>query len=73
MHRSQVSFVPVLFAALLDHHSNLEPAEIPANRRYIFQDAERWAVYLGLKFKSPPAHVRVRLPCPSRPFEARQK
>ena len=53
VHRSQVSFVPVLFAALLDHHSNLEPAEIPANRRYIFQDAERWAVYLGLKFKSP--------------------
>jgi 2-hydroxychromene-2-carboxylate isomerase len=23
-------FVPVLFAALLDHHSNLGPAEIPA-------------------------------------------
>ena len=56
MHRSQVSFVPVLFAALLDHHSNLGLAEIPAKRRYTFQDAERWAVYLGLKFKSPPAH-----------------
>ena len=49
-------FVPVLFAALLDHHSNLGPAEIPAKRRYTFQDAERWAVYLGLKLKSPPAH-----------------
>ena len=51
----QPSFVLCL-AALLDHHSNLGPAEIPAKRRYTFQDAERWAVYLGLKFKSPPAH-----------------
>jgi 2-hydroxychromene-2-carboxylate isomerase len=49
-------FVPVLFAALLDHHSSLGPAEIPAKRRYTFQDAQRWAVYLGLEFKSPPAH-----------------
>jgi len=49
-------FVPVLFAALLDHHSNLGPAEIPAKRRYTFQDAQRWANYLGLEFKSPPAH-----------------
>jgi len=49
-------FVPVLFAALLDHNSNLGPAEIPAKRRYTFQDVERWAVYLGLRFKSPPAH-----------------
>jgi 2-hydroxychromene-2-carboxylate isomerase len=49
-------FVPVLFAGLLGHHSNLGPAEIPAKRRYTFQDAQRWAVYLGLEFKSPPAH-----------------
>jgi 2-hydroxychromene-2-carboxylate isomerase len=49
-------FVPVLFAALLDHHSNLGPAEILAKRRYTFQDVQRWAVYLGLEFKSPPAH-----------------
>jgi hypothetical protein len=31
-------FVPVLFAALLDYHSNMGPAEIPAKRRYTFQD-----------------------------------
>jgi len=49
-------FVPVLFAGLLDHHANLGPAEIPAKRRYTFVDAQRWAVYLGLAFKSPPAH-----------------
>jgi 2-hydroxychromene-2-carboxylate isomerase len=49
-------FVPILFAALLDHHSNMGPAEIPAKRRYTFQDTQRWAVHLGLKFRSPPAH-----------------
>ena len=49
-------FVPVLFAALLEHHSNMGPAEIPAKRRYTIQDTQRWAVHLGLKFKSPPAH-----------------
>jgi 2-hydroxychromene-2-carboxylate isomerase len=49
-------FVPVLFAALLDHHSNMGPAEIPAKRRYTIQDTQRWAVHLGLKFNSPPAH-----------------
>jgi 2-hydroxychromene-2-carboxylate isomerase len=49
-------FVPVLFAALLDHHSNMGPAEIPAKRRYTFQDTQRWALHLGLEFKSPPAH-----------------
>jgi 2-hydroxychromene-2-carboxylate isomerase len=49
-------FVPVLFAGLLNHHSNLGPAEIPAKRRYVFQDAQRWATYLGLEFKAPPAH-----------------
>jgi 2-hydroxychromene-2-carboxylate isomerase len=32
------------------------PAEIPAKRRYTIQDTQRWAVHLGLKFKSPPAH-----------------
>ena len=49
-------FVPVLFAALLDHHSNMGPAEIPAKRRYTILDTQRWAIHLGLKFKSPPAH-----------------
>jgi 2-hydroxychromene-2-carboxylate isomerase len=49
-------FVPVLFAALLDHHSNMGPAEIPAKRRYTVLDTHRWAIHLGLKFKSPPAH-----------------
>jgi|SRR6516165_2252456 2-hydroxychromene-2-carboxylate isomerase len=49
-------FVPVLFAVLLDHHSNMGHAEIPAKRRYTILDTQRWAIHLGLKFKSPPAH-----------------
>jgi 2-hydroxychromene-2-carboxylate isomerase len=49
-------FVPVLFAGLLDRHANVGPAEIPAKRRYTFADAQRWAVHLGLEFRSPPAH-----------------
>jgi 2-hydroxychromene-2-carboxylate isomerase len=49
-------YVPVLFAGLLDHHANVGPAEIPAKRRYTFVDAQRWAMHLGLEFKSPPAH-----------------
>jgi hypothetical protein len=49
-------FVPVLFAALLDHHSNMGPAEIPAKRRYTFQDTQSWTVHLGWEFKGPPAH-----------------
>src|SRR5436309_5341311 len=49
-------YVPVLFAGLLDHHANVGPAEIPAKRRYTFVDAQRWAMHLGLEFRSPPAH-----------------
>jgi hypothetical protein len=37
----QFCFVLVLFAALLDHHSNMGPAEIPAKRRYTIQDTQR--------------------------------
>jgi 2-hydroxychromene-2-carboxylate isomerase len=33
-----------------------EVQEIPAKRRYTFQDTQRWALHLGLEFKSPPAH-----------------
>ena len=51
-------FVPVLFAALLDHHSNMGPAEITAKRRYTYQDVQRWAAHLGLEFRAP---LRIHL------------
>ena len=54
-------FVPVLFAALLDHHSNVGPAEIAAKRRYTYQDVQRWTAHLGLEFRAPPAHPFIPL------------
>jgi 2-hydroxychromene-2-carboxylate isomerase len=47
---------PVLFAALLDHHGNMGPAEIPAKRVYVFKDALRTAAVHGLMLVPPPAH-----------------
>jgi 2-hydroxychromene-2-carboxylate isomerase len=53
--------VPVLFAALLDHYSNVGPAEVTAKRRYTYQDVQRWAAHLGLEFRAPPAHPFIPL------------
>jgi 2-hydroxychromene-2-carboxylate isomerase len=53
---AQVMFQPVLFAALLNAHGNIGPAELPAKRRYIFRDVMREAARAGLGFKGPPGH-----------------
>jgi 2-hydroxychromene-2-carboxylate isomerase len=55
-HDRDVEPVPVLFAALLDAHGTLGPAEIPAKRRYIFHDVARTAQRLGVAIAPPPAH-----------------
>jgi 2-hydroxychromene-2-carboxylate isomerase len=55
-HKRTVEPVPVLFAALLDAHGTVGPAEVPAKREYIFRDAYRKAHRLGLTLKLPPAH-----------------
>lgn len=47
---------PVLFAALLNHHGNVGPAEIPTKRAYTFRDVARTADRLGLAIEGPPAH-----------------
>lgn len=47
---------PILFAAVLDAHGQLGPAEIPAKRRYVFRDALRKAHAAGLPLSPPPAH-----------------
>lgn len=47
---------PVLFAALLDHHGNVGPAEIPKKRLHTFRDVVRTASALGLPLEGPPAH-----------------
>ncbi len=58
-HGRQLEPVPVLFAALLNHHGTKGPAEVPAKRLYVFKDATRSAA----------AHALPRLtPPPSHPF-----
>ncbi len=51
-----VELAPVLFAALLDAHGTLGPAEVPAKRVYIFKDVLRSAHVLGVPLSPPPAH-----------------
>jgi len=47
---------PVVYAALLDAHGLVGPAETTAKRRYTFHDIVRLARAHGLKFSGPPAH-----------------
>jgi 2-hydroxychromene-2-carboxylate isomerase/uncharacterized protein YciI len=55
-HGRSVELVPVLFAAMLDHHGTKGPAEIPAKRRYLLFDTVRKARALGVPFGPPPHH-----------------
>lgn len=53
---AEVRVRPVLFAALLNAHGNVGPAEIPAKRAHTFRDVVRTAARLGLPLEGPPAH-----------------
>ena len=55
-HGRTVEPVPVLFAALLDHHGTVGPAEVPAKRRYLMFDVVRKARSLGVPVGPPKAH-----------------
>lgn len=46
----------ILFAAMLNHHGQKGPAEIPAKRIYTFKNVIRMAHFNGLTIKPPPAH-----------------
>jgi 2-hydroxychromene-2-carboxylate isomerase len=48
--------VAVLFAAMLDANGTKGPAEIPSKRTYIFKDALRHAIVLGVPFAMPSSH-----------------
>ena len=48
--------VPILFAALLNHHGHKGPAEIPEKRKYIFKEVLRRAHDTGVPLIPPPAH-----------------
>jgi 2-hydroxychromene-2-carboxylate isomerase len=53
---AQVRMQPVLFAAMLNAHGNVGPAEIAAKRAYTFRDVMREAGRRGLPFEGPPGH-----------------
>jgi 2-hydroxychromene-2-carboxylate isomerase len=55
-HGRAVEPVPVLFAALLDHHGTKGPAEVAAKRRYLMFDVVRKARALGVPVGPPKAH-----------------
>jgi 2-hydroxychromene-2-carboxylate isomerase len=55
-HGVVVEPVPVLFAALLNHHGQKGPAEIPAKRVYVFKDVLRTAAVQGVNLVPPPSH-----------------
>ena len=50
----QIDYVPVLLAALLNHHGQRGPAEIPAKRPILFRDMLWRAQRLGIPLKFPP-------------------
>jgi 2-hydroxychromene-2-carboxylate isomerase len=58
----QLEMVPVLFAAMLDKHGLVGPAEVPAKRVLTFRDVMRQASAQGLEFVGPPGHPFNPLP-----------
>ncbi len=55
-HGATLSLRPVLFAALLDRHGQLGPAEIPSKREHTFKDILRYAALHGIELRGPAAH-----------------
>src|ERR1700754_987264 len=55
-HGCTIEPIPVLFAALLEHHGTRGPAEVPAKRRYLLVDVAPKARALGVPVGLPPHH-----------------
>jgi 2-hydroxychromene-2-carboxylate isomerase len=53
---TSIVYKPVLFAALLNHHGQKGPAEIPAKRRWTYRWCQWWAGELGIPFRFPAVH-----------------
>lgn len=51
-----VTYKPLLFAALLKHHGQLGPAEIPSKRDWTYRQAQWLAHYKGHVLDMPAAH-----------------
>jgi 2-hydroxychromene-2-carboxylate isomerase len=52
----EVEYVPVLFAAVLSHHGQLGPAEIPSKRRFTCRFVLWRARQMGIPMRLPPSH-----------------
>jgi 2-hydroxychromene-2-carboxylate isomerase len=55
-HELAVDLVPVLFAAMLNTHGQLGPAEIPAKSAWMARDVIRKAIRLGIPLTPPASH-----------------
>jgi 2-hydroxychromene-2-carboxylate isomerase len=58
----ELRYVPVLFAAILNHFGQLGPAEIPSKRRFTYRFVMWRARQMGLPLRFPPAHPFNPLP-----------
>ena len=54
--RLDVTPVPIVFGAVLKHHGQLGPAEIPGKREFTYRFAQWTAAREGIAFRFPPAH-----------------
>jgi 2-hydroxychromene-2-carboxylate isomerase len=69
-HTYSVTYKPILFAALLKHHGQLGPAEIPAKREWTYRQVQWLALRHGVELQLPAAHpfnplglLRLALAC----------
>jgi 2-hydroxychromene-2-carboxylate isomerase len=53
---TELEFVPILFAGLLNHHGQIGNAEIPSKRRFTYRFALWRARKIGIEMRLPPAH-----------------
>lgn len=54
--RLDVTYRPILFAALLQHHAHKGPAEIPGKREFSYRFVQWQADRAGRTLRFPPAH-----------------
>lgn len=52
----QVTYQPVLFAGVLNHHGQLGPAEIPPKREWTYRQVQWLANQLEIDMQTPAAH-----------------
>jgi 2-hydroxychromene-2-carboxylate isomerase len=55
-HSTSVTYKPVLFGALLKHHGQLGPAEIPGKREWAYRQVLWLAHQHGLELQLPATH-----------------